>query len=169
MAPEELSEYLRTTDGLILWCRRGIVLTSLGAGLCMMLVSLYQVGVIKSLPEPPLPRMNADRVDAAPEAYHRMGIPMPDAFLGLLSYAVTAALAAVGGPERIERLGWIPLLLLAKVLTDAVQAGRLSWEQWSVHQSFCFWCLLAAALTFIAVPLAVPEAWHVAKRFFSAA
>lgn len=48
--------------------------------------------------------------------------------------------------------------MAAKILVDAVQAGRLTWEQWSVHGAFCFWCLLAAFATFVAVPLAVPEA-----------
>jgi len=41
---------------------------------------------------------------------------------------------------------------------DAVQAGKLSVNQWTEHRAFCFWCLLAAGSTFAAVPLVVPEA-----------
>lgn len=166
MNPEVLSDVLRNGEGLYLWCRRGIVLTSFIAGLCMMFVGIYQVGIIKHLPEPPLPRMDADQVDAAPAAYNRMGLPMPDAMLGLLSYAVTAALASMAGADRFERLWWIPLALAVKVGTDAVQAGKLSWEQWAQHQAFCFWCLVAAFATFVAVPLAIPETIATVKRLF---
>ena len=88
--------------------------------------------------------MDADRVDAAPEAYSRMWLPMPDAMLGLLSYAITAVLGSLGGAARYDRLWWLVLLLFVKVLADAYQAGKLSWEQWSLHQAFCFWCLAAA-------------------------
>ena len=132
-----------------------------------MFVGIYQMGIIKHLPEPPLPRMDADRVDAAPAAYSRMWLPMPDAMLGLMSYAVTAALASLGGAGRFERLWWIPLAMAVKVGVDAVQAGQLSWEQWAVHRAFCFWCLVAAITTFIAVPLAIPETVATIKRLTS--
>lgn len=115
------------------------------------------MGILKHLPEPPLPRMDADEVDAAPMAYRPMGLPMPDASLGLVSYAVTGALAVVGGPDRHRALWLVPLALAAKVLVYAVQAGRLSWAQWAHHEAFCFWCIVAATMTFLSVALAVPE------------
>ncbi len=164
MSPEQLSEVLRLESGLYLWCRRGIILTSFISALCMMVVAVYQTGIVRHLIEPPLRLFNADRVDAAPEAYSRMHLPMPDAFVGLVSYAITAALASLGGATRYERWWWLPLLLGLKVFADAYQAGKLSWEQWSVHREFCFWCLLAAMATIIAVPLAVPEMWAALKR-----
>lgn len=170
MDPESLSEVLRTGEGLYLWCRRGIVVVSFVAAACMMFIGLYQMGLIRHLPEPPFRLLNADKVDAAPEAYSRLYLPMPDAFLGLVSYAITAALAALGSADRFQRWpwwGWVPLVLGLKVLADAFQAGKLSWEQWDLHRQFCFWCLVAAAATFLAVPLAVPESWAALKRLFS--
>lgn len=163
LEPAELSEALRTETGLYLWCRRGLVITSFVSILCMQIVALYQMGLVKHLIEPPWRYFNADKVDAAAEAYHRMGLPMPDAMLGIVSYAVTVALVSVGGPDRFERWWWLPLLMGAKVLIDALQAGRLSWEQWAQHNAFCFWCLIAAASTFVAVPLAAPESWAAIK------
>jgi uncharacterized membrane protein len=124
----------------------------------MGLITLYQMGLIRHLPEPPLPGLDADRVVAAPEAYGRMGIPMPDAPLGLVSYATTIALAAVGGQDRHRRLPWLPIALLAKAAVDAVQAGKLTWEQWDRQRAFCSWCLLAAGATVAALPLTIPEA-----------
>jgi uncharacterized membrane protein len=169
MEPQALSEVLRTGDGLYLWCRRGIIATSFVAAVCMMIVGIYQMGLIRHLPEPPFRLFNADKVDAAPQAYSRMSLPMPDAFLGLVSYALTAALASLGGADRFERWWWLPLLLGAKVLADAYQASKLSWEQWTLHRQFCFWCLVAAAATFVAVPLALPESWTALRRLFGGA
>lgn len=169
MDPQALSEVLRTGEGVYLWCRRGLVITSFVSAACMMLIGLFQMGLIRHLSEPPFRFFNADKVDAAPEAYSRMFLPMPDAFLGLVSYAITVALVSLGGADRFESRPWLwaPLVMGLKVAVDAVQAGKLTWEQWDLHRQFCFWCLIAAAASFVAVPLAVPETWAALKRLFS--
>lgn len=167
MPAAELSEVLRNGEGLFLACRRGIVITSFVAMGCMVIVGLYQMGLIGHVPDPPLPMMNSNKVDSAPEAYNRVGLRMPDAFVGLISYAVTAALASSGGALRSQDWWrWAVFALAAKVLIDAFQAGKLSYEQWHVHQAFCFWCLLAALATFLAVPLVLPETIAALKRLF---
>jgi hypothetical protein len=53
------------------------------------LIALYQSGVIRHIPEPPLPALDADRVDASAEAFERFEVG--DAFLGFVSYGVTKA------------------------------------------------------------------------------
>jgi len=156
MKPEELSRQLREGDGSFLARRRGVVGLSLISVGSMALISLYQMGIIEHLPEPPLPHFDADKVDAASEAYAKLSTP--DAVIGLGNYAATLGLAAMGGQDRATERPWIPLALAAKVAFDAVQAGKLSVDQWTEHRAFCFWCLLAAGSTFAAVPLVVPEA-----------
>lgn len=167
MTPAELSDYLRNGEDLYLTCRRGIVVSSFLAAGCMMLIGLFQTGLISGLAEPPWKRFRAEEVDAAAFAYSPMGLPMPDAFLGLVSYSVTAALAVFGGMDRPARLWWVVLLLAVKVLIDAVQAGRLSWQQWADHRAFCFWCLVAALATFVSLGLAVPETAATIRRLTS--
>ena len=127
----------------------------------MGFIALYQLGLIRHLPDPPLPMMNADRVDGSAEAYERFRIP--DAILGFGSYAVTMALAAMGGTRRARETPWIPLALAAKIAFDASNAGKLSVDQWTKHRAFCLWCLLAAAATFATVPLVIPEAVEAAR------
>jgi hypothetical protein len=156
MKPEQLSEQLREGGGAHLANRRGIVCLSLAAAASMGLIAAYQMGIIKHLPEPPLPKMDADKVDASDEAYEKLSTP--DAFLGLTSYAVTATLAAMGGQGRAKSQPWIPLALAGKVALDASQAAKLTWDQWAKHKAFCFWCLLAAGATFATVPLVFSEA-----------
>ncbi|MDX1663137.1 MAG: vitamin K epoxide reductase family protein [Candidatus Promineifilaceae bacterium] len=154
--PARLSRQLRHGRSSYLENRRNIVVTSLTAISAMGLISLYQTGVIGGLPDLPLPYMNSDKVDAAEQAYSRLD--MPDAPLGINSYATTLMLAAMGGKHRDREKSWLPLLLLVKTLFDAGQAGKLTADQWLRHRAFCIWCLVAAVATFISVPLAIPEA-----------
>ncbi len=155
MTPRELSTELRTGEGGYLPHRRGIVACGMAAAGAMGLITLYQIGLIKHLPEPPLPGFNADKVDASEEAYSYF--ETPDAVIGLGSYAATMGLAAMGGKDRAKSQPWIPLALLAKVTADAAQAAKLTLDQWTKHKAFCFWCLLAATATFVSLPLAIPE------------
>lgn len=155
-APEELSRELRESDDPALARRRKVVVLSFVAAQAMQVVALYQSGVLKRVPEPDLPLLDADEVDAAAEAYRFFSVG--DAFLGLISYAVTAALAAIGPADRARTDPWLPLALAGKAVGDAAQAARLSRDQWTRHRAFCSWCLLAAGATFAVLPLAWPEA-----------
>ncbi|HEX4667723.1 MAG TPA: vitamin K epoxide reductase family protein [Chthoniobacterales bacterium] len=155
MTPKQLSRQLREDDDDFLARRRGIVACGLAAAGAMGLIALYQIGIMKHLPEPPLSGFDADKVDASEEAYSYL--QTPDAFIGLGSYAATMGLAAMGPKNRAQTQPWIPLALLAKTTADAAQAAKLTVDQWTKHKAFCFWCLLAAAATFAALPLAVPE------------
>lgn len=165
MKPEELSRQLRQGSSRFLRNRRGVIGLSLGAIGSLGVASLYQVGITGRVPEPPLPYLDADGVDAAPEAYEVLD--MPDGLLGIASYALTAALAAAGGEDRATERPWIPLALAAKVAFDAVQAGKLTLEQWTKHRAFCLWCLAAAGASFATAPLVVPEARAALQQLLS--
>ncbi len=156
MQPAQLSRALRHGTGPELGRRRRILALALTASGAMGLISLYQMGILRHLPEPPLPGFDGDRVDASEEAYEKL--QAPDAVIGLTSYAVTALLAAAGEPDRARSHPWLPLALAGKVALDASQAAKLSWDQWARHRAFCSWCLLAAGATFAMVPLVIPEA-----------
>jgi uncharacterized membrane protein len=151
-----ISLELRTSDSAAMRRRRGVVGLSLLAASAMGVIGLYQTGLIRHIPEPGLPGLDADKVDASPEAYSKLSTP--DALLGLGSYAATAALAAMGGEDRGDRRPWIPLALAGKIGFDVVQASILTLDQWVKHRSFCSWCLLATAATLASAPLALPEA-----------
>ncbi|MDQ6644714.1 MAG: vitamin K epoxide reductase, partial [Chloroflexota bacterium] len=100
---------------------------SLAAVGSMGLIILYQMGIIKNIPNPSLPGFDAAKVDASAEAYAKLATP--DGAIGLASYAVTIGLAAMGEEDRAYEQPWIPLALAAKVGFDAVQAGMLTVDQ----------------------------------------
>ena len=135
--------------------RRQVVCLSLVSATCMGVVAAYQIGLLKHVPEPPLPMLDADKVDASAEAYEKLSTG--DAFLGFVSYGVTMLLAAIGGPRRHETQPVVPIAMAGKALIDAAQAAKLTAEQWTRHRAFCSWCLAAAASTFAVIPAVLPE------------
>lgn len=77
MHPERLSLELRTSSDPDLERRRKIAVLALGASASMAVISLFQLGITRGIPEPPLPLLDAARVDASEEAYAKL--QMPDA------------------------------------------------------------------------------------------
>lgn len=123
MHPEKLSRQLRHHSSPLLARRQTIFGLALDAAGAMAVIGLYQMGILKHLPEPDHPLLDADRVDGSPEAYPPQ---TPDAVLGLLSYGATALLAAAGGNNRAITQSWLPLALSAKVAWDAAVTTKLT-------------------------------------------
>ena len=122
--------------------RRRTATTALASATVMAGLSLYQLGVIRRLPELPLAGFDANRVDASAQAYQLLGAP--DATLGVLSYSTTAALAALGGEKAPVALS---ALVAGKAAIDLGWAGKLTLDQATKHRAACSWCLLATSLT----------------------
>lgn len=162
LSPEELSGDLREGSGAFLKHRRGIVSLSFFSAGVMGGIALFQMGVIKKIPEPQWPKFNAEKVNGSAEAYSHLATP--DALLGLVNYGITACLAGAGAQHRWKTHRWIPLGMAGKTLMDAALAGTLTVDQWTKHRAFCFWCLLTTAATFAALPLAIPETKAAIRR-----
>ena len=137
-----------------------LALVSMGS---LAVVALYQLGVIKSLPEPPLPGLDAEKVNGSAEAYQLL--EMPDAVLGLGSYAATLGLIAMGGADRAETQPYLPLALAAKAGLDTFQAAALTRKSWVNFRAFSLYSLVTVAATFLALPTVLPEAWAAGRRF----
>ena len=155
-AAEAVSDALRREDGLFLDRRRRMAALQTGTAGALAVVGLYQFGLLRSVPEPPLPGLAADRVDASGEAYELLHTP--DSALGIVSAGISLVLAGMGGPERHREHPVIPLALLAKSVLDAASGLFLTAEQLTKHRRLCSWCTVSAALLVATVPTALPEA-----------
>ncbi len=155
-AAEALSDALRRGSGSFLENRRRAALLQTGAAGALAVVALYQFGLLRSVPEPRLLGLDADRVDASGEAYVLLNTP--DSAIGIASAGVSLILAGMGGEKRHEEAPWIPLLLLAKSLADAAGGLYLTAEQLTKHKRVCSWCTASAALLIATVPTVLPEA-----------
>lgn len=156
MTPEELSSSLRTNQSGDLARRRWMAGLSLFNIASMGLIALFQIGVLKHVPEPRLPGADADKINGSPQAYALLRTP--DAFLAIGSYAATAALAAIGPPDRASAMPWAPLALAGKALGDAGAAVKLLIDQPVKYKAYCVWCILSAGASLAVLPLALPEA-----------
>lgn len=161
-AAERVSDDLRRHVGELLDRRRRTAALSLVAAGAMGVVAAYQDGLVRRLPEPPLPFFDAEQVDASGEAYAL--IRTPDAALGLVSYAATLALAGMGSKERHRDAPLVPLALAAKLLVDAAGGLFLTAEQATKHRKFCSWCLTASVASVAMVPQVMPEARLALRR-----
>lgn len=158
----DLGRDLRENSSEFMKKRRGGVCLSLLSLASLGVIALYQTGVLKHVPEPPLPGLDADKVNGSAQAYQHLATP--DAVLGIGSYVVTLGLAAMGPPDRATRQPWIPLAWAAKAGVDAALSAKLTFDQASRYRAFCLWCLLAAGATFATVPLVIPEARAAARH-----
>ena len=161
MKPSELSRQLREGQTPELNNRRWIVGLSLVGVAMAQIVSLYQVGIVKHLPDPPLDIFDSDKVDASDYAYKRF--QTPDGFLMLLSYAATATLAGAGGEKRGQTQPLLSLLMGGKILLDLISAAELAREEWNDNKKLCPYCQTATLASLASLVLAWPEvksAWR---------
>lgn len=155
-AAERISDDLRRGAGEHLTRRRRQTALMLGATAAMGVISLYQTGILRRLPDPPLPGIDSDRVDASGEAYRMLHTP--DATVSIANYGASLALIAMGGSDRARETPLIPLLAAGKLAYDAAGAVWLTLEQVTKHRAICAYCLAAAAASVAALPQALPEA-----------
>ncbi|MBD1880951.1 MULTISPECIES: vitamin K epoxide reductase family protein [unclassified Coleofasciculus] len=156
MEPQQLSQELRKGQNPHMSRRRAIIGLSMLGGSMGQLVSLYQTGIISHLPDPPGQTLfDADRVDASNYAYSRFN--SPDGPIMVLTYAITAWLAAAGGLDRARRNPLLPIAMGIKILIDVVTNLELAREEWSENKAFCEYCQVATVCSLTSLVLAAPE------------
>ncbi len=162
LSSDQLGRELRTGSGPFLKRRRKILgLTFFSCGV-LGYIALYQTGILKKLPEPRWRGLDAEKVNGSAQAYSILGVP--DALLGIASYAVTACLAGLGPENRCHAHPLMPIGMGFKVIADASVAGKLTWDECRKYRAFSLWSLLAAAATWTALPLAIPETRAAVRR-----
>ena len=155
-SPGQLSRYLRTATDADLRRRRWVLGLSLLGVTMGQVVGAYQTGLLRHLPDPPLDVFDSDRVDASDYAYERL--QTPDGVLMVLTYALTAWLAAAGGEDRPAHRPLLPIAMAAKTAADVATNYRLAGQEWSQNRALCAWCQTASAASTASLLLALPEA-----------
>lgn len=161
LSPAQLSRELRLSTSPDLRRRRWVVGLSLFGTLMAQIVTLFQVGLVRRLPDPPVGPFDSSRVDAADYAYSRL--QTPDGVLMLGTYAITAGLAAAGGADRAERTPALPLALALKTGFDVATNLRLAREEWQDTKALCAYCQAASVVSLISLVLVLPEAARAAR------
>ncbi|GAB3222452.1 hypothetical protein GCM10027346_00250 [Hymenobacter seoulensis] len=162
MDPTQLSLELRHGKSADLKRRRWIIGLSLLGVVAGQIVSLYQTGIIKHLPDPPVGPFDSDKVDASDYAYKRMDTP--DALPMIVTYGLTATLAGAGGLHRATTQPMLPVAMGLKTLFDSLTTVKLGQEEWQENKALCFYCQVATVASFASLALAVPEALKGARK-----
>ena len=122
--------------------RRGIIALSLVGIGAMTAVTLLQTGIVKHLPDPPLPNFDSDKVNSSDTAY-AMGVP--DGALSLASLAANIPLASFGGEDRAEKMPLVPIAAAAKASVEAMVAGWYFYQMPTKEKKWCGYCIVGAA------------------------
>lgn len=155
MKPSELSKELRENQSPALRARRTLVALSLIGVALGKIVALYQFGIIKHLPDPPIGVFDSDKVDASDYAYKRFATP--DAFLMVLTYATTAWLAGAGREDRAEKTPLWVKAMFGKIALDVGTNLMLAREEWAENKKLCFYCQSASLISLLSLLIAYPE------------
>jgi uncharacterized membrane protein len=162
MNPTQLSYELRNGKSADLTRRRWIIGLSILGVAAGQIVSLYQTGIIKHLPDPPIGPFDSDKVDASDYGYKRLDTP--DALPMMVTYGLTACLAGAGGIRRASQQPLLPVAMGLKTLFDVANTLFLGREEWKENKALCFYCQVATVASIASLALAVPEAVKGAKQ-----
>jgi uncharacterized membrane protein len=157
----QLRADLQEGDSDSLRRRRWIInLSLLGIG-AMAAATLFQTGIIKHLPDPPLKNFDADAVTSSDVAY---ALGVADAALSVASLAANIPAAAFGGEKRFISKPLIPIAFAGKATAEAVIAGWFFYRMATKEKKWCGYCITNAAAIWGIALLSLPEA----KKAFAA-
>ncbi len=154
MNAHSIRNALRYGESDSLQRRRTIIALAIAGLIDFSIISLYQIGIIRRLPDIPGELFDSNAVNASPNAY-LFGVP--DGIVSAFNYTTTMTLAAAGGTRQTSRGRIWDYLLAGSVLTNAAGAiyylGNMIFKQ----KKICPYCVTGAALNLAMVPLAVQE------------
>jgi uncharacterized membrane protein len=152
---QQLRRELQNGDSSDLKIRRAIIGLSLLGMSAMTAVSLFQTGIIKHLPDPPIEDFDSDKVNSSDTAY---ALGVPDGALSLASLAANIPLAAYGGENRAENQPLVPLAAAAKATVEAAISGWYFYQMPVVEKKWCGYCIVGAATNWGIAALSLIEA-----------
>jgi uncharacterized membrane protein len=155
LEPQQLRRELQRGRSDEIWRRRGVIGLSLVGMAAMTAVTLFQTGVIKHLPDPPIDGFDSDKVNSSDTAY---ALGVPDGALSLASLAANIPLAALGGENRADEQPLVPIAAAGKALVEAMVAGWYFYQMPTKEKAWCGYCIVGALCNFGIAALAFPEA-----------
>ena len=152
---QQLRRELQNSNKSDLNLRRGVIGLSLVGMAAMTAVTLFQTGVIKHLPDPPIDGFDSDKVNSSDTAY---ALRVPDGALSLASLAANIPLAAFGGENRASDAPLIPLAAAAKATVEAAVAGWYFYQMPTKEKAWCGYCIVGALTNWGIAALTLMEA-----------
>jgi len=116
-------------------------------------LGLYQWGIIESVREPWFER-GSETVLHSPLS---RVLPVPDAILGAMAYAIDAVAGAIGGTMRWRTMPWMVILFGLAVGPLGLVSVLLVTAQPLLLNAWCTLCLLSAVISVLMIGPAMDE------------
>ncbi len=153
--PQTLRRELQQSESEEVRRRRKIIGLSLVGIAAMTAVSLFQTGIVKHLPDPPIDGFDSDKVNSSDTAY---ALGVPDGTLSLASLAANVPIAAFGGENRASEMPLVPILAAGKAVVEAAVASWYFYQMPTKEKAWCGYCIAGAATNIGIAWLTLPEA-----------
>jgi uncharacterized membrane protein len=141
---DRIASHLRNSVDQRSVLRRKITQLSAMGMLDFAIISLYQTGVLKRLPDFPGKLFDSNKVNASRKAY-AMGLP--DGTTGASLFAITMVLANLGGARALGRAPIWDKLTLAAVGTGAIAGAEYLFDMLVKQKRICLYCVSGAVLS----------------------
>lgn len=162
MKPAAIKQALRNGKSDDLKRRRKVIALSALGLVDFSIISLYQTGVIKKLPDLPYAIFDSNKVNASSDAY-RMGAP--DGPLSAIVYASAMTLASAKGSEESGRKPVFDLLLGATVFGNAAGVAYYLYNMTFKQKKICLYCLTGAVINFASAAIIAPVVFKSIQKF----
>lgn len=158
-----ISNVMRIQDSDDLERRRKVIALSAIGLVDFAIISLYQTGVIKKLPDIPHPLFDSNKVNASKEAY-QFGVP--DGPIGATTYGLIMTLAAVAGDDRTGRKPLADLLLGGAVAGNVAGALYYLYDMGFNQKKVCLYCVAGAVINIASAVIIAPNIKRAWKNFW---
>ncbi len=163
MDAEKIRKELRDGRSDELTRNRRIVALAAAGLVDFTIISLYQSGVLRRLPDLPGKIFDSNQVNAARKAY---ALGLPDGTTGAALFAVNMMLATAGGSRRSGRPAWMDLLLGASAVSGAGAAFQYLYDMVFKQSKACPYCIVGGLAHFGMVALMAPQGWRLLRKIF---
>lgn len=134
-----------------------IALLAAAAALIALYLGLYQWRFISSVWDPFFGNGTAQVLDSTVSHDITQLIRIPDAILGVFAYLSDVVFALAGSERRWQDRPWLVVLFGIDVIPLGFVSALLVVLQGLVVQSWCFLCLITAAISLILIALSYDE------------
>ncbi len=143
--------------------RIAVSITASIACLLAIYMGLYQLRLIGGVWDPVFGPQTANVLDSEVSQTMSRWFRVPDAILGALAYLGDVVLALAGSTRRWQYRPWLVVLFGLDVIPLGIVSAVLVLLQGAVVGSWCFLCLVTAAISLVLVLLAYDEVWSCLK------
>lgn len=146
---DQVRDYFLSDQSASLNRRRKLIMLALVGLANTGLITLYQTGIIKQLPDLPLKSFDAAKLTSSEKAFE---FGMPDAPGASLFYSLIMVLATYGGARKIKRIFLFDQLLLGTTVVNAAMGAQYLYNMLTKQKKLCVYCIALTLINFSLLP-----------------